>query len=198
MMPFLTQSPLLIGGELVYAVLDANSHVPNYPATPILSNGGLTYTQALNTYASAVATFGLNSGKRYFEVTRDNAGHSSDSTIFGVAEEDGTLIVHVRNNTALNYRGYVNDGSDTVNYGGSYGAGSVFGFLLDLDTDEVTGEVNGNVIFTRTMGAHGTLFPFICLGANSTRAVSVQTFNFGQTPWAYAPGGGWFGWSKEI
>lgn len=193
----LVQGPLLMGGDLIYAILDAALQIPGSTSPAILSNGGLTYTQSLNTSASAMATIARSSRPRYFEVTRDSVGHAADTTVFGVAEADGTIIVSAQNNGSLNVNGYVNDGLGMVGYGGSYADGSVFGFKLDLDTSDVTVMVNGTAVFSRTMGGYGPLIPFIKRVSSSSRAVSVETFNFGQNPWNYDPGEGWVGWARE-
>lgn len=198
-LPF-AHSPMLIGAELLYAVLDPSLHRPGFPDTPIITNGGLTYTQPLNTIASAMGTVACATGLRNFEVHRDVLGNLGDQTVFGVCEADGTLVAYASGYTSNNYiSGWVNDGNGTINYGGYFDG--MYGFLFDLADGTFTLEKNGAAVFTRALGAHGPLIPFIQRACNQTepnRAVSVETFNFGQNPWSYAPGAGWSGWAKEI
>lgn len=190
------QGSLLAGGDLAFAVLDSNAHVSGYPGVPILSNGNLTYTQALNTVCSAMATIGANQGGRYFEVHHDTLGNLLDNTDIGVAEADGTLVAYIWNDGNGYIRGWVNDGNGSITYG-VVGNGTI-GCLLDLDGGTVTFQHNGATVFTRTLGGHGQLYPFIARGAYSGRAVSVETFNLGASAWAYDPGAGWTGWTTEV
>lgn len=190
----------MVGGDVLYAVLSADLHTPDYTDTPTLSNGSLTYTQSLGMAASALGTIACSSGQRHFEVHRDVLGNLADTTQFGVCETDGTIVAYATGYTTANYiGGFVNDGNGWISYG-SYFDGT-YGFLFDLTAETLELRKNGVAVFTRSLAAHGPLVPFIrraCNPYEPNRAVSVETFNFGQNPWAYAPGGGWSGWSKEI
>ena len=190
------QSPLLTGGEVVYAVLDGDAHMPGFPDAPILSNGDLTYTQAVGTDASAMATVACADGPRHFEFNQDVTGTWSDDTDVGLAEADGTIVARIWNNGLGEAQGWVNDGNGQIGYGVTFDG--TWGFLVDLAADTLEVRKNGTPIFSRVMGGHGPLIPFIFRGAVAPNTPSVETFNFGQNAWAYDPGAGWSGWSVEV
>jgi len=130
----------------VFATLNA---LDNYYQADTLSNGNLTMVGG-GVYAPRTATFGLTSGKWYWEIQVNN-WESSDGSSIGISSQLAT---------ASNYE-YYNQSGDNVGYGyfsnGSgygnagtiftgYGTGSgthIIGIALDLDNNKIAWSYDG-------------------------------------------------------
>jgi hypothetical protein len=159
-----------------YATLNA----VNSNAT--LSNGNLDGT---TTFAAGIAyaTFGVSSGKWYWEVV----GNSSEAMI-GIGKEGGLYDFR----TATGYGYYSANGQKYTNgtgssYGATYATGNTIGVALDMDAGTLTFYKNGTSQGVAFSGLSGTYFPNL---QNSGAGTLSYTFNFGQRPFAYtAPSG---------
>lgn len=191
------QSPLLVGGDLIFAVLDGSQHTPSYTAVPIISNGGLTYTQAQGVAASALAEFPLANGKRIFEFHQDVVGAVGDNTDVGIIDETGTTITRIWNRGTGYMAGYTNDGNGDVDYASFYYDGD-WTMLHDLDDGVLEVRKSGVLVFSRAFTFSGYAQPYVRRYSTPGATPSVETFNFGQSAWVYDPGAGWSGWAKEI
>jgi hypothetical protein len=151
-----------------------------------------TYTLSagnLNTPASdgkvTMATFGVSSGKWYWEITVNN--DSSYCPYMGVFN-----LSSVTSNS-VNVVGFSGIGSDlnkpyTASSGtgtSSYGFGT-FGFALDLSAGTLAFYKNNSLVYTdTTIPTDGTtLFPRIGSTSGGFHSASA---NFGQRPFAYTP-----------
>jgi len=146
-----------------------------------IGNANLSTLSAGNN--TAIGSFGMSSGKWYWEVTC-----TSNSTGLGIAKdissELNALATTYNGNTANSY-GYgwngsiptkINNGTQT-SYGTLHGT-NIVSVLYDADAGSLTFWTNGvsdGVAFT---GLSGTFFPTF---------VDIAHANFGQRPFAYTP-----------
>jgi len=143
-----------------------------------LTNGNLTASEVSASGGSRGGTFGVSSGKWYWEVTPTTAY----AIIIGVYTSYET--------TTYNLSGYAQDGSKYQNqsgsaYGSSYAANDVIGVALNLDAGTLTFYKNNTSQGTAFTGLTGTWFPAIRLFS------SAANFNFGQQPLTYTPPSGY-------
>jgi hypothetical protein len=164
----------------------------NYCLNSPLDNGGVTLTNgnldvSFGTAArSARATFGMSSGKWYWEATTTN----TISNHVGIAKSGMNLTNYPgadANGWSHGLNGYkYNNGSATL-YGSSFSVGDVIGTAFDADAGTLTFYKNGvseGTAFTSLTS--GPYFPVV--GTNGTGG--ALSFNFGQRPFAYtAPSG---------
>jgi hypothetical protein len=157
---------------------------------PLSSTNSYTLSAAnLNTPASdgkvTMATFGVSSGKWYWEITVNN--DSSYCPYMGVFN-----LSSVTSNS-VNVVGFSGIGSDlnkpyTASSGtgtSSYGFGT-FGFALDLSAGTLAFYKNNSLVYTdTTIPTDGTtLFPRIGSTSGGFHSASA---NFGQQPFSYTP-----------
>ena len=142
-----------------------------------ISNGNLVFTGPSGAGGHGFGTFGISSGKHYWEATVT----SDSSEIIGIQS--------VFTNNFSDIRGYSNsDGNFYVNssgtaYGATFTTNDVIGIALDMDAGTLVFYKNGTSQGTATTGLTGTWFPaFRCFGTSS-----ILTTNFGQRPFAYTP-----------
>lgn len=152
-----------------------------------LSNGNLDGTTG-STINHRRGTFGVTSGKWYWEFT----ANSASDLMFGVVRETASFT-----NASTGYPGgdgngwgyYQNSGTKynglgAVAYGASYTTGDIIGVALDADAGTLTFYKNGvsqGQAFNNLTS--GPFFPAIGNGSAVDRSYSC---NFGQRPFAYA------------
>jgi hypothetical protein len=157
-----------------------------------LTNGNLDASHgAFSSTTGAASTFGVSSGKWYWEVTINAI--SSGAPYIGIVRSDQlypftTLFANNSQGYAYRSTGVKrNNGSDTA-YGASYTSGDVIGVALDMDA--------GTIVFYKNNTSQGTAFSslsgtFIPIDANGTSGGTyTSTINFGQRPFAYTPPAG--------
>jgi hypothetical protein len=159
-------------------------------ATEVITNGNLDVkTNVSATYSSTRASFGVSSGKWYWEVTC-NAPSPTASDQIGI----GTSTAAINNyfvNSPTGY-GYAQSSGQKWNnnsgssYGATYTTTDVIGVALDMDAGTLTFYKNGVSQGTAFSSLSGTFFPMIFI-RDTTGSYSA---NFGQRPFAYtAPSG---------
>jgi len=157
-----------------------------------LANGNLDVTGAANTTSSCAGTFGLSSGKWYFEYTVAAQAETNDTFGFGIRRNlfDGSF-----DSWEPYFRGSRLRGSDNGFYaaasGGSFSTatpnGAVIGIAFDIEGDYCAVYVNGTIrVSSSSAGLSGyTWFPYVAGDGGGS-----VTANFGQRPFAYtAPSG---------
>ena len=152
-----------------------------------LSNGNLDIVST-GSYAKALSTFGMSSGKWYYESTINVVnqynclGIANSNAFFKLTEYAG------QSNTDWTYLG---DGRKVSNagrtsYGSSYSSGDIVGVAFDADAGTLTFYVNGVSQGTAFTGlTSGPYFPVVIDDSNSNQ--TNQSLNFGQRPFAYTP-----------
>ena len=155
-------------------------------ATPV--NGNLYVSQASNG-AQVASTFGMASGKWYYEHTMTAVGGGENSAGIGSAPQSGAYVGGFSGQYGYYSNGTkISNGGSASAYGASYTDGDTIGVAYDADTGSLTFYKNGvsqGVAFT---GIVGTMFALA-----ATRLAGGQnasTLNFGQRPFTYTPPSG--------
>lgn len=188
---------LLLGGNLVYPVMDPTVHAGGYIANATVTNNGLTVTYPLNQAASATATVGLNSGRHRFEVRRDIVGDVNDSTVIGLTDSTGAWVFYAWPYASLQMNSWTPAEGNMTHASSSWTLNTVIGVGVDFDAKTVTLSRNGTVFGTRNLGgAVGTLRPAIARAGQTDRGVSTETMNFGTTGFWY-PAENYEPWARE-
>jgi hypothetical protein len=190
-----SQTDTGVGGEVVgnYATLNPLANkLQNANTTVTLSNGNLDIVGASNTSSSCAGTFGVSSGKWYFEYTVVSQAETNDTFGFGIRRD---LFTGTYDNWEPYFRGTRLRASDNGFYvaesGGSFLTatpnGAVIGMAFDIDTNYCAVYVNGSIrLSSSSAGLSGyTWFPYVAGDGGG-----AVTANFGQRPFAYtAPSG---------
>jgi hypothetical protein len=169
-----------------------------------LSNGSLDASIAASSSANqqVMGTFGVSSGKWYFEIRLNTVGGSgTGTTVIGVTKLNSvTTTNNISNGQSWSYYGFNGQKYNTTGtaYGNTYAAGDTVGVALDMDNGKIWFSKNGvfqasgdpvagtNAAFTNLTGE--TVTPWV----QDDNANSPKTFtaNFGQRAFAYtAPSG---------
>ena len=172
-----------VGGEVrgnycTWNPLDKNSNTT-------LANGNLDASYLAGAWAATRSTFGLSSGKWYWEVTPTTL---TTSITIGIGKADSALSFVGASATSWGYynaTGVIYNNSSGTAYGASYAVNNVIGVALDLDNGTLTFYKNGTSQGTAVTGlTSGPYFPMV---GHENAASSA---NFGQRPFAYtAPSG---------
>ena len=178
------------GGEVRgnYATLNplraAGSHT--------LSNGNLDLVMGSDsTSKTTFATFGVSSGKWYWEATATTVANTYYPG-FGIDTNNALLPTAQSGDTATGYQYLINgqkfNSGSLSSYGASYTNGDVIGIALDMDAGTLTFYKNGSSQGQAFSGISGTATP--CTIGYSVGTNQAVSFNFGQRPFAYtAPSG---------
>ncbi len=155
-----------------------------------LSNGNLDFTESSSNNRTAVSTFGLKTGKWYFEFLSTNTG------TFSIGWHD------MENNQGSFYR---NNGSYSSSFGGggtsgyaSWKTNDIVGVAIDFDSgkiwyaknntwqsgDPATGNSPTNT-FTTGLTLHTEAF------TDNSSGTKSGSFNYGQRPFTYTPPAGY-------
>jgi hypothetical protein len=165
-------------------------------ADATLTNGNLDIAYGSSgTRNATMGTFGMSSGKWYWEVTITASSASPTAAVIGITNEPSASAVSNYPGFAANGWGYsgsdankYNNGSGTA-YGATFAANDVIGFAFDADAGSITAYKNGvsqGVMFSSL--AANTYYPAI--GDGSALSTFSASANFGQRPFAYtAPSG---------
>jgi hypothetical protein len=155
-----------------------------------LTNGNLDFVVVSGDSSRTIfSTFGVSSGKWYFEMTVGSAQNSYYPGI-GVNTDLGLPTTSQSGDTAAGYMYLANgqkyNGGSLTGYGSAFTtSGTVVGVALNMDTGTITFYVNGVSQGQAFSGITGTAVPVIV--GNTSASGSV---NFGQRAFAYtAPSG---------
>jgi hypothetical protein len=166
--------------------------VGNYATLNPLDNGGLTlangnldFSRATASWVSSRSTFGVSSGKWYWEVTLS----TGNDCMAGISKNDAALssyFANVANGWAYNAQNgqKYNNGAGSA-YGDSWvGGNDTVGVAFDADAGSIYFYKNGIVQNSGTAAftglTSGPYFPSVALYGTSTAFI-----NFGQRPFAY-------------
>ena len=159
----------------------------------VLSNGNLDLTQSSGNWAMYRGTMAVSSGKWYYEV---NIGANQYSA-FGILSTEYDMASATNNWPSQTgagktyalypYNGQKYDGTQGINYAtaNTSPAGSVYGVAFDLDNGTITFYKDGSSLGQAFTGISGTFAPAAWL-YNQTAS---DSYNFGQRPFQYPPGG---------
>ena len=136
-----------------YAIMNYND--AHRESSCVLSEGNLKWTNSNTGKSNDVrATFGMSSGKWYWECELDTLGQSGVNREFvGVvgptwridSGSDGTSFPQVSGNNgyAITTKGEKITGNTTTSYGSAMSAGDIVGVALDLDNGKIWFSING-------------------------------------------------------
>lgn len=147
-----------------------------------VTNGNLTVTGSSSSGDSRYGSFGVSSGKWYWEHTVTNVGTSG--VLAGISSDNNQTSALTG---VLGY--YINgnkyNGSTPSAYGASFTTGDVIGVAFDADAGTLTFYKNNTSQGVAFTGITGTYYP-LSRGSNGGTA-TVSDHNFGQRPFAYTP-----------
>jgi len=152
--------------------------------TVTVSEGNLKVVINGDNASLITGSFGVSSGKWYYEAVADTAGagfvgwiRKDVSTYTGYPfQQGGTLLYFSQNG------GRYKDGDGGAAYGASYTNGDIIGCAINLDDNEVTWYKNNSAQPTLSIES-GTYNPNTVTGGSS----ATFTFNFGQRAFSYTP-----------
>jgi hypothetical protein len=167
----------------------------NNASSLALANGNLDTSRATASWASIRATFGMTSGKWYWEVTPTSGltiGSFSNQIMIGISLATASSSLYYDSASGWGY--YFNDGNKWNNnsgsaYGNSFTNNDVIGIALDADNGDLYFYKNGVVQNSGTPAftglTSGPYFP-----THGLYGTCAAVSNFGQRPFAYtAPSG---------
>ena len=179
----------------------------NYYAGSTFSEGNCYITMADSVSTFNAGTFGLTSGKWYWETKVINIGSGSDNFLVGAVSraDSGGTTDYLGEPTSVVYRNNGNIKKDSANatHGASYGVNDIVMVALDCDNDNIYFGSNGNwangsgsnnqsspssaVVFTNTMINDGIVFPAQGdLHGNTPNPIAST--NFGNPPHSISSG----------
>ena len=166
------------------------------------SNGNLQIVPNAGGSNVGCGTFGMTSGKWYWEVTMTQL-NTTNGGIVGVADQSVSLANRISYNTAGGWYYEAsglkwNSSTTGASYGNTYATGDIVGIALDMDNGKVWFSKNGtwqasgdpsagtNAAFTNLSGK------IIVAAFNNNSGSATQTYNanFGQRPFSYTPPSG--------
>ena len=187
-----------------------NRNQTRSPNDDRMYNGGLSIDwQGSHDNASTVGTFGMKTGKWYFEVKNrtDNAGQGA--AIIGIFPDsymDAKICINTNSwpgfasGSGVGFNG-VNQtyvaGSNTGAYGGNWAENDIIGVAVDADAGKVALSKNGQwsdgsgnydesgIIANAQKTIGGNAPYFLGLSDTSASHDPKYTVNFGQTPFSY-------------
>ena len=159
-------------------------------ASGTISNANLTFTSGAAD-AICVGTFGVSSGKWYWEITATNV-NASLSYIGIIGQPPASLTVDL--STPSNGYCYLSNGNkgnnnSRVAYGATFTSGDVIGVALNMDAGTLVFYKNNATQGTAYSSLSGTFSPAISDGSGASSG-AVFNCNFGQQPFVYTPPSG--------
>ena len=156
-----------------------------------------------DTYTGARATFGISSGKWYWEQTIDTLNTSNA----GFAQIGGGVCIATyalssgngsagswgfqNGNGAGTFSWKFDNGTGTNTYT-LFGQGDIAGFALDMGAGTLDVYRNNTLLFTCSSSLSGnTVFPYVLVYQVSSSYTAISSINFGQRPFAYTPPSGY-------
>jgi hypothetical protein len=190
----------------------------NYAYGNTITEGATKIYGAANNWGGGKATFGLTSGKWYWEIKQLANGNTfmglqtdgEDNISSGNAQSQNTSVVFYTDGTLQ----YSNGSETTTSAANSIVANSIVGFALDLDSSTQTIKVYLNGSLITAFGSSGTanlstyniadktVFPFVALydrtvnmnfgGYTVSSISSAETDENGYGTFEYAPPSGYY------
>jgi hypothetical protein len=162
----------------------------------VLADGNLQYGLSSNSYTAVRGTFGISSGKWYWEMSTVS-GMAVNTCYMGIATNASNLQVSNAPGDGTTYTYISYTGNKAYTSGSAYGTawntnGRVIGVALDLDAGKIWWSRDGvwqasgdpaagtNEAFS---GITGTWHPYVVFNDTSPNLL----FNFGQSAFTYTP-----------
>lgn len=175
----------------------------NIGANIALSNGNLTATTVANTstFTQARSLRSHSSGQFYVELTIGPAGVTFNALAAGIGTA-AALSSSAIGSDAFQSIGFFNGGiAPQINSAGVGGtvpsyvnAGDVAQFAIDLGAQTIVFSVNGGTTTTVSISTLAAGPYFFYVSEDGLATPTVSTVNFGATPYAFTPPGGFGNW----
>ena len=122
----------------------------NYYAGSTFSEGNLKIVSGTSPYSSNTATFGLSSGKWYYELKYLAKGGSEDLWHVGIKSTQDTsnsqMLGHFANDYGYRaFNGNVRNNNADITYGNTFAVNDIIGVYIDLDNSKLYFAKNGTV-----------------------------------------------------
>jgi hypothetical protein len=152
-------------------------------ANCVVASGNLNFSTNDGNRQGIKGTFGVSTGKWYFEFTKNSAASAS----VGVASAATAFAADSNVGSSATSWGYLTTGDKLNNnsssaYGATWTTNDVIGVAFDMDAGTITFYKNNSSQGQAFSGLSGTVFP---MGYNGS--ATADNFNFGQRPFAYTP-----------
>ena len=160
-----------------------------------ITNANLNFslTASSGTYF-ARSTFGVSSGKWYWEVTPSDVG-GGPNIFVGIQLTSYNSTSATQDNMASGYAYWANaekfNGTTRTAYGATYTNNDVIGVAFDADSGTITFYKNNSSQGTAFTGISGEYTPTIALSGGATSRTIAGAINFGQRPFTYTPPSGY-------
>ena len=172
-----------------YAVLNPLDNFSSFPFTS--ADGNLKASSSTNNARCGRATFGVSSGKWYWEVVIDSAIYNTYYPSPGILPTSVAIPSQLGSSGSVATTGiaYMADGEKYSNgtlaaYGSSFTQNDIIGFALDMDAGTLVCYKNNVSQGTLVSGLSGSYSPSWNVYS------SALNFNFGQRPFSYTPPSG--------
>ena len=155
--------------------------------SPTYSEGNLQVTGNGAAHCVGRSTFGVSSGKWYWEATINSSINSTYYPSPGICSMDTSVPNQLGDGTsghAYMANGQKYTSGSLSSYGASFTQDDIIGFALDLDAGTLVAYKNGTSQGTMATGLTGSWSP----SWNQYNSTSL-VYNFGQRPFQYPPGG---------
>jgi len=173
----------------------------NYYAGATFSEGNLKFVHGVSAWNYNTATFGLSSGKWYWEMKCVDAGSGGigDQPTVGIANDPPTESGNYlgKDAYAWGYRSYqqnvINNGSQVLGSLSTFTDGDIIGVYMDLDNNKLYFSKNGTLenstgISLTAPASTTTGFYFPAAGDNKDNASTTWEANFGSPSFAISSG----------
>jgi len=122
----------------------------NYYAGSTFSEGNLKIVSGTSPYSSNTATFGLSSGKWYYEFKYLARGGTEDLWHVGIKSTQDTsnsqMLGHFANDYGYRaYNGNVRNNNTDITYGNTFAVNDIIGVYIDLDNSKLYFAKNGTI-----------------------------------------------------
>jgi len=153
--------------------------------TTTITNGNLATTPgSTTTFGKVLGTFGMTTGKWYWETTITAVGSAASLGIGDGTPPSGSFgLGGVAGELAYGSTGVKYTNNTSTAYGATFTTGDVIGAAYDADAGSITFYKN-NVSQGAITGFSGTKYPAV---ASSGGTNPSYTVNFGQRPFTYTP-----------
>jgi len=158
-------------------------------SAPTLSEGNTKVTNNAANWQGAIGTFGLASGKWYWEARFDNTTNTYNH---GVIDESVNFAA-VNPMNATGYTGFYNadggeikkDATDTTADYGTFGTNDIIGIALNMDDKQISIYKNGSVIVSNFALSTTSNLVFPCTVYYTS---GICSYNFGNAPYTISSG----------
>jgi hypothetical protein len=211
---WITNNISVTAGTTYDAMIDSptltSATVANYcVGNPLLSSSSVTFSNAnlkvacgggAGVYRTGGATFGVSSGKYYWEFLFDNTGGNALGGVGDITQSKSTW----ENDTTVNsnfwyinaFNGNKSNGGASISYGSSFTTSDICMVAIDMDNGKIWWGKNGTWFASGDPAAgtnagytnlSGFTLTAAFMGGSGAGFTNQYSMNFGQRPFTYTP-----------